>query len=215
MFPLAGLLAVFTVVRGAVVSLSQTNLIHAALGEFCVGAAWACVAAAPFMGFHWAGALVDRQYHVVWRGTPARGSGLWARFHLVLAVVIFLAMGGHIWWIRAWLNGIGAIPLGGALPVELLRTIAFTMVTLVGDCLGLALIAAAAALFASFMVEAAAAILDRVNPVYSQRLQPPAIAPAVVTMVILFGLSLSVGELPGLYREALAAAEGLVHRVVP
>lgn len=216
--------AVRTVVAGAIAvailplaytgpldGLTMGMLLVILLKELLVGTCLGFLGAIAFHTLAMTGELVDQSRGVTMARIldPATGSEAspLASFHLQLAVVLFLLMGGHRAFLAAVAGSYEAIPLA-ELPVSADGVRAFALLTarLVGSAFAAALMLAAPAISAIVLTDIAFGFLGRAAPQVGTYFMALPLRAAVGLAMVLLSLSLVFDEVSAVLLGAVELA---------
>lgn len=174
--------------------------------EVLTGAYFALIASLPLFGLSMAGRLVDQARGVSQPGerdlVEREPSSALGQLHAVAGIAVFFALGAHRHLLRAFADGLEAVPLGAA---RLSGEVFFGFATLAGKALLFGVSLALPALAAVLLVEIFLGLLSRVAttlPVFHAGMPARAFA-GLFAVLLVFGLGI------GLLRDELGHAIAL------
>jgi flagellar biosynthetic protein FliR len=207
---LAGALAVlvYPQVAAAVPALGPVHLVLLFAKEILVGVAIGLCVSLVFHAAEAAGRLVDlargtsmSEALVPQSGTRASPAG---DLYLQLAVVLFLAGGGHRLVLAALAHSYAVVPVVAFPSTQGLGAAAAAFIELTAGLLAVALGLAAPVLIAAILTDLAFGLTNRVAPQLNAYVLGMPAKALVGTAVLLLGLSVVAGELASGGRQSLA-----------
>lgn len=209
---LAVAVAVFPLAyTGPLEGLTVGMLLVILLKELLVGTCLGFLGAIAFHTLAMTGELVDQSRGVTLAAVldPTTGSEAspLASFHLQLAVVLFLLLGGHRAFLAAIAGSYEAIPLA-ELPVSAAGMRAFALLTarLVGGAFAAALMLAAPAISAIMLTDVAFGLLGRAAPEVGTYFMALPLRAAIGLAMVLLSLSLVFDEVSAVLLGAVDLA---------
>lgn len=175
--------------------------------ELCLGALYALALALPFWALEWGGRLTDQ-----WRGALSSGHGpsAFGDLYLWIGIAAFLAIGGHRVVIAALADGLRSHPLGVVSAGGGFGVLALSSAHLAADALAAAFMLAAPVAAVLALFDVALGVVARAAPALPGFALAVPVKAALALGVALMGSAVLLGQLPGAFSEALAAARRLL-----
>jgi len=183
------------------------------LREALIGSVFAVVTALPFHALDWAGRLVDTYRganlaEIIAPPTGERTSPL-GDLKLMMGIAIFVVLGGHGMAIGAFATTLSTVPIGQMSAANNPAMI-WGAVELVGAAIALSAAIAAPAAVAIVLVEVGLGLVARTAPQVPVFFAGMPLRAATGLGATLLALSLLVGGLPSVFRNAVDQASELV-----
>ena len=198
---------------------SLVLLVLLALREVLIGTVFAVVTSLPLFGMDWAGRLTD-----TWRGAsmaqilaPPTGeqSSPLGNLYLMLGIAIFVSIGGHRLALSAFAEGLAVAPVGVPLLASSMTNISFETARLTGAALAFGVALAAPAAASIVTVDVSLGLIARSAPQIPVFFAGMPLRAATGIFAVLIALSLTVGQLPQIFSDAVASAAQLIRYFVP
>lgn len=175
--------------------------------EVCLGTLYAFALALPFWALEWGGRLTDQ-----WRGAlpDGRGASAFGDLYLWIGIAAFLGLGGHRVVIAALADGLRSHPLGVVASDGGLAALAMSSARLAADALAAALMVAAPVAAVLVLFDLALGVVARATPALPGFVLAVPVKAALAIGVALMGSAVLLGQLPGAFTEAFAAARRLI-----
>ncbi len=155
-------IAITPLIEPSVVIESSGLLIAAALRELMVGLTFGFMGALVFWGALLAGQVIE---HYVGSGAASGFSegelGPIARLYYLLALVLFIIIGGHYWLIQQLYNSFAIVPLAGSISAEPIVT---AVTSVAAQMFLIGLVMAAPVITALFLADVVLAMTARALP---------------------------------------------------
>lgn len=174
-----------------VASPQFVTLFTGILYELCVGLSIGFLGALIFWGLLLAGQIIERYIGgSAGAGLSGEEVGPIAQLYYLLALVVFIIIGGHRWLVQQLYQSFLAVPIGGVVAAEPIRA---SITAAAGQMFLSGLLIAAPAITALFLADVVLAMLSRAMPTISWAPAIPALRWPVALVALLVTLPL-LGE---------------------